>query len=154
MSWRLWAHPLRLRRRSFKVSLIVFVSYFAVFFGYSTFESSRRDAQAEYLRSQVQYQMARAAGDQTALPPAGATPWAPPDALTFGVYAMCFSSIAWLGVHAIKPWYRGIKNRCWSCCYDLTASEAYKANHLFIRCPECGQKSMTKDPATRPRRSA
>ncbi|MEL7482918.1 MAG: hypothetical protein AAFN41_01050 [Planctomycetota bacterium] len=42
-----------------------------------------------------------------------------------------------------------LKGRCWSCGYDLHQHPAIVRGHLFICCPECGKKSMTKKPRRR-----
>ena len=146
MSWRLWAPWKRVQRYARTPTFVVGLGFLVANFGFLWYASSRAQAWSDYAQHEARYQMALAAGQSDVQRPVGGEPWVPPEWLTFAVPATSYAGIVWLMYWWARPWYRGIKHRCWACGYDLAASEAYKADHLFIRCPECGQKSMTKDP--------
>ncbi|MEM1072099.1 MAG: hypothetical protein AAGH71_04675 [Planctomycetota bacterium] len=42
------------------------------------------------------------------------------------------------------------RGRCWKCDHDLGGQPSLQRGQLFVRCPECGEKSMTKRPRQRP----
>lgn len=55
-------------------------------------------------------------------------------------------ALSWRHLARRRGMSRGL---CWSCGYDLRQQPALGRGHLFIRCPECGKKSMTKKPHRR-----